>query len=329
MNAASRDADRVALGQRDASARTRRRRRRRARPTAPPVKRGIPSVGRTRRRGTKARSAASGSGVVDRRRPAGRARRSGPSTGRVWIAGHAVADLEQPPRADAEERVAPEPLAALDRLEQVGGVRRRRGAGTRRSASRGPPGAWRAAGSCRRSAARRFASARLSGSAVVIAVGLGESKTTVRLRDERSCLPRCHPHSAVPHSRDRRVGRCRHRRRSALPCIAGALRRSLLASAARAAPRSVRRLPGPFAVVVVPARTSRRVSGSTCDGYSSRSQPVFVMWPRSMGGSRAGRQAPAATWSALAAMASARCRTRRSGVGPRGARRARPPPGHR
>jgi hypothetical protein len=30
-----------------------------------------------------------------------------------------VPDLEQPPRADAQERVAPEPLAALDRLEQV------------------------------------------------------------------------------------------------------------------------------------------------------------------------------------------------------------------
>ena len=32
----------------------------------------------------------------------------------------AVADLEQAPRADAEERVAPEALAALDRFEQVG-----------------------------------------------------------------------------------------------------------------------------------------------------------------------------------------------------------------
>ena len=41
-------------------------------------------------------------------------------TGRVWIAGQAVADLEEPARADAEERVAAEPLAALDRLEQVG-----------------------------------------------------------------------------------------------------------------------------------------------------------------------------------------------------------------
>ncbi len=32
-------------------------------PTAPPVNRGIPSIGRTRRRGTNARMAASGSGT--------------------------------------------------------------------------------------------------------------------------------------------------------------------------------------------------------------------------------------------------------------------------
>src|SRR3954454_19931118 len=62
--------------------------------------------------------------------------------------------------------------------------------------------------------------------------------------------------------------------RSALPCIAGALRRSLLTSAAFAAPCSVRRLPGPF--------PRRRRSGShqppdlwiDSDGYSSRSSPV-------------------------------------------------------
>ena len=105
----------------------------------------------------------------------------------------------------------------------------------------------------------------------------------------------------MPHSRDRRVGRCRHRRRSALPCIAGALRRSLLASAASAAPRSVRRLPGPFPIVVVPARTSRRVSVPTCDGYSSRSQPVL----RDVAGVWAGprtRQAPggAGSWPGAA-----------------------------
>jgi hypothetical protein len=52
----------------------------------------------------------------------------------------------------------------------------------------------------------------------------------------------------MPHLPDRRAGwsRVRDRCRSALPCIAGALRRSLLTSAARAASCSVRRLPGPF-----------------------------------------------------------------------------------
>ena len=40
--------------------------------------------------------------------------------------GDAVAHLEQAARSDAQERVATEPLAALDRFEQVGRVRRRR-----------------------------------------------------------------------------------------------------------------------------------------------------------------------------------------------------------
>ena len=88
-------------------------------PTAPPVKRGIPSTGTTLRRGTKARSAASGSGRLLRRdRQAGLVRlhadgaRRGPRD--------AVPDLEDPARADAQEAVAAQPLAALDGLEQVG-----------------------------------------------------------------------------------------------------------------------------------------------------------------------------------------------------------------
>ena len=84
-------------------------------------------------------------------------------------------------------------------------------------------------------------------------------------RDERPSLPRCHPHSAMPHFPDRRTGRSRGRR-SALPCIAGALRRSLLGL-----PRSVRRLPGPFPAVAAPVSTSHRVSLPTRAGYSSRS----------------------------------------------------------
>ena len=87
-------------------------------PTAPPVKRGIPSIGRTRRRG---HERADGGervgdlGDVDRqvRRVDGHRHRAGLGPG------HAVADLEQPARADAEERIASEPLAALDRFEEV------------------------------------------------------------------------------------------------------------------------------------------------------------------------------------------------------------------
>ena len=89
-------------------------------PTAPPVKRGMP-VGRL---DPAARDeGADGGQRVGRGRPsrsAGRANRSARSTGRVWIRAQAVADLEQPARPDAEERIATEPLAALDRFEQVG-----------------------------------------------------------------------------------------------------------------------------------------------------------------------------------------------------------------
>ena len=107
-------------------------------------------------------------------------------------------------------------------------------------------------------------------------------------RDERSCLPRCHPHSAMPHSRDRRPGSGRRPGpwRSALPCIAGALRRSLLErSRVAAACRSVRRLPGPFAAAVAPVSTSHRVSLPTLDGYSSRSSARI----RDVGGVCGGR----------------------------------------
>jgi hypothetical protein len=65
-------------------------------------------------------------------------------------------------------------------------------------------------------------------------------------------------------------------RRSALPCNAGALRRSLLVVLSATTtdfPRSVRRLPGPFPAVAAPVSTNHRVSLPTCAGYSSRSQP--------------------------------------------------------
>ena len=81
--------------------------------------------------------------------------------------GQAVADLQQPARADPEERVPPQPFAALDRLEQVGGP-----PSSRRS--RAPIGVSRSAARVARNRivsaelARRCACARLSGSAVVI-----------------------------------------------------------------------------------------------------------------------------------------------------------------
>ena len=102
----------------------------------------------------------------------------------------------------------------------------------------------------------------------------------------------------MPHLPDRRDGssRVRDRCRSALPCIAGALRRSLLTSAARAASCSVRRLPGPF--------PRRRRSGShhppdlwvdarrVLVPFTAR---LFVnvrgVWPRASRGVKRGSQA--------------------------------------
>ncbi len=145
--------------------------------------------------------------------------------------------------------------------------------------------------------ASRLAWLRLSGSGVVIA-GPRESDTTDRPRDERSCLPRCHPHSAMPHSRDRRVGFPTDRRCPvSLALCAGAY----LGDPVGGQFRSVRRLPGPFAAAVAPVSTSHRVSLPTLDGYSSRSQPALrdvggVCVERrgasSVGGSAPGRAVP-------------------------------------
>ena len=106
--------------------------------------------------------------------------------------------------------------------------RRRRGAGRRRSASRGRPSRVARRRIVSAAPARRFASAEAE------RVGCRHRRwppggpaaprirTTFRLRDERSSLPRCHPHSAMPHSRDRRaaiapppIGAARYRWRSA------------------------------------------------------------------------------------------------------------------
>ena len=256
-------------------------------PTAPPVNRGMPSVGWTRRRGTKARIAASGSppSTVSNGRSGVYV---GTVTGRVWMRACAVADLEQPARTDAQERIAAEPLAALDRLEEVGRTAVVEAEERADRASRGRPGAWRAGGSCRRWRRSRLACARLIGSAVLIARPR-ESETTLSSRDERSCLPRCHPHSAMPHLRDRRPGRWTWR--SALPCIAGALRRSLLAGAA-ACGRRVRS--GGSRVHSLPSSLRfPPATGSLCrrsTGTRPVHSPLFVM-SREDGRPRRGRQA--------------------------------------
>ena len=108
-------------------------------------------------------------------------------------------------------------------------------------------------------------------------------------RDERSILPRCHPHSAMPLSwptRQALVGpgsvalaatpadRCCP---VSLALCAGAYWRALEARGL------VRRLTGPFAPVAAPASTNRWVSVPATGRYSSRSSPVFAMWRESTG----------------------------------------------
>ena len=204
---------------------------------------------------------------------------------------HPVADLEQAARPDAEEAVAAR--AARRPRPTRGGRpgRRRRAAGTPRSASRGRRRGSPAGGSCRRSPARRLRRGQAERigcrhRSVRLRRRCGDPgparriKNDLRPRDERSCLPRCHPHSAIcrthltdgsadgPQIRRPPIGAARYRWRSA-PEPTGD--RS----------RSVRRLPGPFPAVVAPVSTSHRVSVPTCDGYSSRSSPVL----RDVGGS--------------------------------------------
>ena len=236
-----------------------------------------------------------------------------------------VGDVDASRSAGPGRRRAPSPAGSGSgrgrRGPRAGGAARRRGTSSDRGARRprpiragrrgspsssrrkAPIGVSRSAGRVARRrivsalAARRCACARLIGSAVVIAVGLGESRTTFvsgtkgRAFRGATLIRRCR--TLVTDGPVRRL----HGRRSALPSIAGALRRSLLASAARAASRSVRRLPGPFPVVVAPARTSRRISGSTCDGYSSRSQPavrdVRGVWAGRVRGVKRRRDRPA------------------------------------
>ena len=181
----------------------------------------------------------------------------------------AVAHLEQPARQHAQERVATEALAAFDRLEQVGRACRRRGRGRRRSASRGRRRAWRAAARCRASAASLRASASESGSSMSVATMASRIRNDPSSSwDERSCLPRCHPGFGC--CRTLRYRRDGLTVRLALPCIAGALRRSLLG-----------RSSAPFGPEAPGSIHSRRHPGShhppgLCAGYRALLVPIIA-----------------------------------------------------
>ena len=208
--------------------------------------------------------------------------------GPILDPGTAVPDLEEPPRADrrgtSSDRGAPRPRRTR------GGTPvsfRRRAARRRRSGSRGRPGELRAGGRCRPWPIGRFASARLSGSVLLFIVDIrlplpapgtlppGNQERPSSSRDERSCLPRCHPHSAIAALPDRRATRRELPIGAALYRWRSAPEPTCVRTVTRRVRRSVRRLPGPFAAAVVPISTSHRVSLPTLDGYSSRSSPIF------------------------------------------------------
>ena len=141
------DPDGIALGQRHAWL-ERRHRVVASAPTAPPVNRGMPSAGRTRRRGTKSGSRRAGPRPAASR-PADR--RIGRDRDRPRLdPGQPVAHVEQAPRPTPGTSSVP--VVRRPRPTRAGRpARRRRDGGRLRSASRGRLGAWRAAGSCRRS----------------------------------------------------------------------------------------------------------------------------------------------------------------------------------
>ena len=140
--------------------------------------------------------------------------------------GLAVADLEQPARTDAQERVPAEALAALDGLEQVGGT---------------------AVVEAKQGADRGLEIGR-AGSAQQDRVG--GTRESLRLRQTER-IGGGHPGRA-PENQER-------------PVVSGTKGRTFRgATLIRRVPHSLDpRLPGPFPLVVVPAHTSRRVSGST------------------------------------------------------------------
>ena len=198
----------------------------------------------------------------------------------------AVADLEQLPWPDAEERVPAQALPALDRLEEV---RRRRPVIEPEECADGRL----EVGGARRPQEQRVGIASEP-------LRLGEAERVRRGHVRRLRLSCSSSRSAreskrplVPGTKGRAfrgatlIRRCRtfltdgsvsrptdRRCPLSLALCAGAY---LARGSRRTAPlktgahRSVRRLPGPFAAAVAPVSTSHRVSLPTLDGYSSRS----------------------------------------------------------
>jgi hypothetical protein len=127
--------------------------------------------------------------------------------------------------------------------------------------------------------ARRFVSRRLSGSAAVMRGrrlrASRESETTFVSGTKGRAFRGATLIRRVPHSDRRVVGRPADR--SALPCNRWRSAPEPTGVRGLGAPRSVRRLPGPFTVVVRPGSLDPPAAGSLCpgrvDGYSSRSQP--------------------------------------------------------
>ena len=204
-------------------------------------------------------------------------------------AGEAVAHLEQAPRPGPEEGVAPEPLAAFDRLEEV-----RRAAvvqaqeGTDRRLEVGRPGrAQQDRVRVRREALGLGQAERLVGAH---RVGASRIRNDPSSRDERPCLPRCHPHSALPHLRDRQsaahgrrpIGAARYRWRSA-PEPTDACGEPLRV---RSGGSRVHSPSSPSRLAPTAGSLSRRATG-TRPVHS----PLFVMWRGVWAGSFRGRQA--------------------------------------
>ena len=246
----------------------------------------MPSRGATRRRGTNDAEGLERVGrveLVDRevRRVVDDADRP------VLDPGPAVPDLEEPPRPDAEERVAAEPLSALDGFEEVG---RGRPVVEAQERADGRLEVGRARGAQEDGVGRRR-----------VALGLGQAervRAAVHRRHRLCCRPgRYGPGikndlrppgtkgrafrgatliRRLPHSlTDGRPSRAADRRCPLSLALCAGAYLGFVACLPRRARRSVRRLPGPFPAVVAPVSTSHRISLPTPDGYSSRSQPLF------------------------------------------------------